>query len=621
MGQRIDMKQLFTLTAAVRGCLGAVPADMDGLAASIRRWLPPVMLLFGGLLVFCLAYFSPVSNDRSDPRFTLLVSQALVEHGTIRLDAYADVVQPRLDEPENAWVIVRQDGHFYNYFPIGPSLFSAPAVWAVNLLDKDMANPWHSRPMQNILSALLCLATFLLLFSLCREYVGWGASLVISLVSMLGSSLISTMGTALWNIDFAVFFATLALLLIVRLDHGRARPWEPFLIGFLLFCIYISRPSASTFIIVALAYLLWRHRDRFLRVAITALVPLLLFSLWSWWEFGSLAPIYYAAAARFQAHASSPWLALYGHLLSPSRGLFVFSPFVVLVLAGVIWRFKRLAKRPMIWFAMAWFVLAIAAASTMTRWWGGWSFGSRILTEGLPAVVLLTALLWQDISEGLSRTRRRIVIAGYLTLGMLGILINSYQGLYNLNTAAWNGTMLPDVDREPSYLFDWRYPQFLASSGALCAKNREYVLRTAAEPSEVAWGEVIGHRESDARVVFIGWSQPEAQWRWSDCTSAALRIRLGAVDPQGTYHLQIAAGSYGAQNVAVYVNGAHAGDLTFPGPPTPPAERSLIIPGSLLKADAVNEIRFEIPGAVFPDNGDPRLVGLAFTQLRLDPIK
>jgi hypothetical protein len=60
-----------------------------------------------------------------------------------------------------------------------------------------------------------------------------------------------------------------------------------------------------------------------------------------------------------------------------------------------------------------------------------------------------------------------------------------------------------------------------------------------------------------------------------------------------------------------------------PGVPwlTPPAERSLTIHGSLLKPNAVNEVRFEIPGAVFPDNGDPRLVGMAFAQLRLQPVE
>ncbi|MFN2167358.1 MAG: hypothetical protein ACK2U9_13970, partial [Anaerolineae bacterium] len=325
-----------------------------------------------------------------------------------------------------------------------------------------------------------------------------------------------------------------------------------------------------------------------------------------------------APVARLQAHSAVPWRALYGHLLSPSRGLFVYSPFVVLVLAGVIWRLPRLLKQPMTWFALAWFGLALLVASTMTKWWGGWSFGSRILTEGLPAVVLLTALLWQDVAKESSHRGRRAMVAGYLALGLMSIFVNSYQGLFNRSTAAWNGTMLPDVDWEPSYLFDWRYPQFLATPGALCARNREYIVRTAQAPSVSALGETIGHRDGAERVTFIGWSQPEARWRWSECRSSVLQIRLGAVDPLADYRLHLTAGSLGPQDVAVYVNGARAGSLYFSGPVTPPAIGSLTIPGSLLQPDSVNEIRLDISGTAFSDNGDPRMIGLAFVQLRLD---
>ena len=600
-----------------------------------RQLLPVILLTLGGLLVFCAAFFGRVSYAHSDPGFSLLVSQAIVEHGTIRLDPYVDAVDPRLDDPANQWAIVQQGGHFYYYFPLGPSLISVPAVWVVHLLGKDMANPWHNQTMQNILSALLCLVTFVGLYALCREYLAWRASLVISLVSVLGSSLISTMGAALWNIDFAVLFAVLALLLIVRIDHGRANPWEPCAIGILLFCIYISRPSTSTFIILALGFLFWRHRALFFKVAVTALIPLLLFSLGSWLEFGSVTPSYYAAGARLKAHATPLWLALYGHFLSPSRGLLVFSPFITLVLVGVAWRLPRLLRQPMAWFAMIWFGLAVAVASTMARWWGGWSFGSRLLTDGLPALVLLTILLWRDLclregshSQEVSRLGCRMMIAIYLVLGLVGIAINSYQGLYNPNTVRWNGTMLPDVDWDPAYLLDWRYPQFSANSEALCTRNREYMARTAGELSEYVPGgptgqfpEVIGHQDSERRVTFIGWSQPEPRWRWSECTSAALRFKLGSVDTRRTYAMQISAGSYGVQSVNVYINDAYAGDLVFPGPPTPPAARSLTIHGSLLSPNAVNEVRFEIPGAVFPDNGDPRLVGLAFAQLRLQPVE
>ena len=75
------------------------------------------------------------------------------------------------------------------------------------------------------------------------------------------------------------------------------------------------------------------------------------------------------------------------------------------------------------------------------------------------------------------------------------------------------------------------------------------------------------------------------------------------------------------QNTSVFLNSVHVGDLVFPGPPTPPVARSLDLPGALLMSDAINEIRFDIPGATFPDTGDARLVGLALTSLRLDQVE
>jgi len=42
------------------------------------------------LLCFYLSYTALNTDVGSDPKLTLLVSQALVEHGTVQLDAYAD---------------------------------------------------------------------------------------------------------------------------------------------------------------------------------------------------------------------------------------------------------------------------------------------------------------------------------------------------------------------------------------------------------------------------------------------------------------------------------------------------------------------------------------------------
>jgi hypothetical protein len=80
-------------------------------------------------------------------------------------------------------------------------------------------------------------------------------------------------------------------------------------------------------------------------------------------------------------------VGLIGLLASPSRGVLVFSPFLMAAGAGVrrIWSDPRFATlRP----------LTLAAGATMLMqakwfdWWGGWTYGYRPWLEAIPVVAL-----------------------------------------------------------------------------------------------------------------------------------------------------------------------------------------------------------------------------------------
>jgi hypothetical protein len=60
---------------------------------------------------------------------------------------------------------------------------------------------------------------------------------------------------------------------------------------------------------------------------------------------------------------------------------------------------------------------------------------------------------------------RRSVLALFVAASLLAIFINTYQGLYNPLTAAWNAR--PNIDEHPELLFDWDHPQWLASKDSL----------------------------------------------------------------------------------------------------------------------------------------------------------
>jgi hypothetical protein len=634
--------------------------------------LPAVIL---GLFVFGLAYTARVSYGSSDPRFSLLVSQALLEHQTIKLDAYLQTA----DLLQKGAPILTINGHYYYFFPLGTSIFAVPFVWVANLIGKDMSVLENDLWTQNLVSAFMCAAIVLIIYHICRCYLNNRSSLVIATISVLGSSLISTLGTALWSLDFAAFFVSLALLLIARYESGRSNTHHPLLLGFCLFAAFFCRPTSAVFIALVLLYLLLKQRRSFLITAATAFFLLLMFQLGTWLEYEQTIFSYYYSPRRFQVHTNPVGGALYGHFFSPARGILVFSPFFVVVFAGAARFFRDLRRQPLFWLATSWFSLHVLTVSRSTRWWGGHSFGPRILTDAVPALVCLTVLVWRQANYPSDPRLKKAAATGYVLLGLVGVFINSYQGLYNVHTARWNGGLAPNIDRHPEYLFNWKYPQFLATHASLCQRNLEYILdavegedldlfvyspgdeinyhsghdegidlrddkgnpltdaaskmlQTTRDAMQAAWHHAV--REGKLREIqraflplvmkpltqpnalFAGWSASETGYRWSECTSARIVFKLGSLDSAiARYRMEIRSGSLGEQNVTVLLNGTDIGRLSFPGSPARPSTRTLRFDGALLKPHGINQITFYLPDARQPDNGDARRLGLALRSL------
>jgi hypothetical protein len=657
------------------------------------------------------------------------VSQAILEQGTIRLDAYVDKLIPQMERV--AYELTEQDGHSYSIYPLGTPLFSLPFVWIANLFGRDMSILDHNYRLQNDLSALLSALVFLVLYRIGRYYVSPPASLLIALISVLGSALISTVGTALWSVDLAVLFLALSMWILVRYQAGRAGNWDPYLLGSALFAAYFCRPTTVTLVVVALAFLFVTRRKEAIKAALSAVALLLPFVVFNWIEFGQpLSEYYYGTPMRWLtgrrlgqrlpdalavatlfgfiymwiAHrrhrtklvvaafalallaAGFNWLQsgsplpdlsgrrvgfgvnLYGVLFSPSRGFFVYSPFLVPVLLGSLLYWRRLGKpnlASVVLLSLGLHLLGLVATGV---WHGGYAFGPRLMTDLLPALVLLTFLVWKAVSSGTVPRWRRIGATSYLLLGSVAVLINSYQGLLNANTIRWHGEIAPSLHGYRENLFDWKYPQFLATSRSLCDRNREYMLGRLQDGSiqvdPYRLGERItygsgedGRREMSANprgfaltehlptavgtaqalfprrdyqvsvpmvlrtsrnAVFIGWLRPEAGYRWSVCLSSRILFELGDADvSDGELVLEIMSGSLGFQEVTVSVNGVQIGDVAFPGPEAPPVMRTLRFRGSLLRQSALNDIEFYVPNASSPDWGDDRTLGLAFGALRI----
>jgi len=102
-------------------------------------------------------------------------------------------------------------------------------------------------------------------------------------------------------------------------------------------------------------YFLIKNRIVFAKsilVLLPCLIALLLFSLK---VYHNVYPGYYNFT--FSGYTNFNWDAFYGNLVSPSRGLLIFSPFLILSIVGIGIFFKKIYRNLLFWVVFISFIL------------------------------------------------------------------------------------------------------------------------------------------------------------------------------------------------------------------------------------------------------------------------
>lgn len=404
----------------------------------------PLILLLALLLIVLVG--ERVRHTSSDPRGTLLVSEAIIHHGTIKLD---HLDKPTLDR--YGYVFYEKNGHVYNYFPLGSAVLSVPVVAVANLVGIRMLA--HEPIVQMAIVALISVSMLLVMFATARLFLSERNSFLLVTIAWFGSSYTSTVGTALWSHDFSVLFASLAIYWVLRACLQKTRPawlW----VATCLFIAYFCRPTLALlvpFILVFWSLYDWRSA---LKAAISFTLWMLAFMLFSTYEYGQILPDYYLPK---RLESDTFWVALVGNMISPARGLLVYSPMLLLLVSLVPLALRKnvLCTR-LILIALAWPLAHWIVVSRFPHWWAGWSFGARLMTDAMPGLLVGLFAVYAQLSK---TSLQRFAFAFVLVSGAFAIYINTVQGVFNRYSVVWNTA--PNIDQHPEYLFDWRYPPLL----------------------------------------------------------------------------------------------------------------------------------------------------------------
>ncbi len=428
-------------------------------------------IFFFSLFVFLISRV----HQLADSNYSMLLSQSLIHHRSFTLDAYKIPRLPptqQLFHVSNGGVYQLEliDGHIYYFWPPGSSVLSLPFVAVMNAGGVSSANadgtynPDGEVMLQARLAALLMAALAAVFYFTSRLLLPPGWSILLSVGAALGTQIWSTASRALWSETWGIFLLGFVVFTLVAQEIGIYR-LRPALLATLLAWTYFVRPTFALPIVAITIYILIFHRRAFIPYAAVGAGWFSVFVAYSWYHFGQLLPNYYLVYQHFRF--TSLGLALFGNLLSPSRGLLVFVP-VLFFVGYLLLRYRTaLPLRRLVVLSLVIVVAHLVVVSSHSPWYGGHCYGPRYSTGIVPWFYVLALSGVQACrrseSQPTSRWRsfRRWLEAGIgALLLLLSVTINAL-GATSHATWLWNSRPI-NVDQKPDRVWDWKHPQFLA---------------------------------------------------------------------------------------------------------------------------------------------------------------
>lgn len=443
-----------------------------GMARASRRLR---IVLFSS--TFALFMVSPVILW-SDAQYTLLVSQSILTNHTPALNGYSipglnaatlpshsDLLSPRPD-----YQLVNLKGKLLYFYPHGSSILSLPFVAFMNTVGLSAVrsdgsyNYLGEIKMQKILACLLMAVLACVFLAIAEALLPLSWSAAIAFTASLGTPIWSSATRALWSQTWETFLAGCVILVLLRAE-GMRRPLNVVTLATLVSWMYFVRPTGAVVVAGTTLFVLLFYREDFFRYAITGSSWALLFFIYWWVTFGQLLPDYYHEL--WHPGRGDFEVALAAVLVSPSRGFLVFVPVAWIVIFFVARHWRELQHKRLAVLASGIIAAEVVIVSSYAKWWGGWSYGPRLLTETIPWLVVLAALGCKAFLTRWSRPQTgswwlaqgRSVITAAMLLMTLSIAINAW-GAISVRPGLWNARV--DIDAHPERVWDWRSPQFLA---------------------------------------------------------------------------------------------------------------------------------------------------------------
>lgn len=354
---------MFTATQRTAGVIFLIALSIYALPVVYNHWVTP--------------FFHIVPSQ--DVVSASLVPMSILTRGNFYLDQYRRYIANNYPEQHFA---IEINNHLVSITPITAGVLALPflgGATGAGLIVRTHNVFDYARLGAAFMTALAVLAFFFA----ARELADRETTRFVTLAFAFGTGVWSTASQGLWQHTPSILFQAIAFWFLLRGIRSETNALAP--AGMFLTLAFIARPPNIVTLLVFTLLVFWCFRNALIPFVLWALPPLVLALIYNGTVNGS--PFSFGYQDEIDRFRIPRWESVQGLLFSPSRGLFIFSPFLLLAPLGLMysWRSKHHA------FFIALALSFIAYTGVMASWGslGGWAYGARMLTDTLPALCLL----------------------------------------------------------------------------------------------------------------------------------------------------------------------------------------------------------------------------------------
>jgi hypothetical protein len=424
------------------GCL------WNGERPGLKESAKVTVLFLSALLVFN-ANLRLVSAGDTIP--ASLIPFSLLLDGNLMLDRFYPWYKTH--HPESLHIFHEKDNHIYSIYPVALPLLILPLY--VPVVGGLMVSTWTeeeivslARTVEKLVASLIASLCGICLYLLLRRFNNDNIAISLTIIYYFGTSTWTISSQALWQ-HGAGQLMIICTLLFLEKYVGKSRYNHLIIAGLFVGSAIVIRVTNVLFFATSFLYFLSPRRD-FKAAFIYSIFPILMgigVAYYNYEMFGDVRGFYASQLSWFSTNFLE---GVAGVLVSPGRGLFIYSPFLICIILSLILRVKggRVVP-PGLWATCVVFsVLQVLLIAKYSMWWGGWTYGPRYLSEILPCLMVILA-------ESMRVIRRQRPLAMLFVTAVLLSVGTQAVGAFCYPRGQWDEIPV-SVNKDPSRLWNWK---------------------------------------------------------------------------------------------------------------------------------------------------------------------